>query len=157
MPKKSPRLAPEVVASIQDQAARVRGAADEMTKRITEFQTYLGSLKGRVDTTHFGTHPDHDPYDPQDQVELAVRLHRQEKTWLLSWGNYHPAYDDRPINWQPLTEAPLKIKIAAVRIFPDLLEAIEKSQIRLAEQIEAATAEFDAFAETLTKSGKERA
>ena len=157
MPKKSPRLAPEVVTSIQDQAARVRGAADEITNRIAKFQTYLGSLKGRVDTTHFGTHPDHDLYDHQDEVELAVRLHRQEKTWLLSWGNYHPAYDDRPISWQPLTEAPLKIKIAAVRMFPDLLEAIEKSQIRLAEEIEEATSEFGAFAKTLTKNGKEGA
>jgi len=157
MPKKPPRSSPEVVASIQDQAARVREAADEITKRIEQFQTYLGSLKGRVDTTHFGVHPDHDPYDPQDQVELAVRLHRQDKAWLLSWGNYHPAYDDRPINWQPLTEAPLKIKIAAVRMFPDLLEAIEKSQVRLAEAIEEATGEFDAFAKTLAANERERA
>ncbi|HUT61220.1 MAG TPA: hypothetical protein VNA25_25505 [Phycisphaerae bacterium] len=155
MRKKPPRSAPEVITSIKDNAARVRDAADGMTKRIEQFQVYLGSLRGRVDTTHFGSHPD---YGPQDEVDLALRLHRKEKAWVLSWGSYHPIYnDENPMDWQPLTEAPLRIKIAAVGMFPDLLEAIEKTQIRLAEEIEEVTAEFDAFAESLNKGGKERA
>ena len=156
MRKKSPRSAPEVVASIEDHAVGVRNAADEMTKRIEEFQGYLGTLRGRVDTTHFGTHPDSD--GPEYELELAIRLHRQQKAWLLSWSNYHPDYhEEHPMEWQPLKEAPLKIKIAAIRMFPDLLEAIEKSQIRLAREIEKATTEFDAFTETLKTGGKERA
>lgn len=156
MSKKPYRPAPEVIESIQDHAASVRDAAEGLTKRIEQFEVFLGSLKGRVDTMHFGTHPNSG--DPQDQLELGIRLHRQGKDWVLSWSDYEPSYHEvHGMNWQLLKEAPLKIKIAAVKMFPDFLEAIEKSQIQLAEEIIEATSQFDAFAEMLTKDGKERA
>ena len=154
--QKPHRPAPEVIESIQDHAVSVREAAEELTKRIEQFEVYLAALKGRVDTMHFGRHPNSD--GEEDQLELAIRLHRKAKEWVLSWSDYHPQYhEERGMEWRPLKEAALKIKIAAIRMFPDFLESIEKSQIRLAEEIADATSQFDAYAETLTKDGKERA
>ncbi|HDZ21833.1 hypothetical protein LCGC14_0225630 [marine sediment metagenome] len=154
MSKKPHRPASEVVKSIRNHAVGVREAAEGLTERIEQFEVYLGTLKGRVDTVHFGAHPNADP-EEKDQLELAIRLHRQDKQWVLSWSSYHPEYpEEYGMEWKPLKKAPLKIKIAAVKMFPDLIEAIEKSQMRLAEEIEAATAQFDAFAETLAKNGK---
>jgi hypothetical protein len=152
--KKRHRPPPEVIESIQDQAISVREAAGELTKRIKQFEVYLAALKGRVDTVHFGIHPNSS--GEQDPLELAIRLHRKAKEWVLSWSDYHPQYHEEfGMEWQPLKEAPLKIKIAAIRMFPDFFEAIEKSQIRLAEKLTEATSEFDAFAKTLTKNEKE--
>ena len=110
-----------------------------------------------MDTCQYGNHPDHG-FDPE--YSLAIRLHRLDKTWILSWSCHSIYHNDQlgeKMDWQPLKEAPLKIKIAAVKIFPNLLEAIEKSQIQLAEEIKRATAEFDAFAQTLPRNEKERA
>ena len=70
----------------------------------------------------------------------------------MSYGSHHDAYHSDPENvveYTPLTEVPLKIKIAAVKMFPDLLEAILKSQASLIEDINKAAAEYDAFAKTL--------
>jgi hypothetical protein len=154
MPKKPLRSPPEVVESIQDHAADVREAAEELTKRIEQFEVYLATIKGRVETMHFGVHPSSDGVE--DQLELAILLHRKGKDWMLSWSDYHPSYHEQHgMDWQPLKRAPLKIKIAAVRMFPDFLQAIEKSQKRLSEEILEATSRFDVFAETLTKNGKE--
>jgi len=156
MATKPSRPSPEVIESIKHNAARVREAADEMTKRIEQFETYLGSLKGRIDTMHFGTHPDATP--PQYELELGIRLHRKDKAWVLSWSEYHPSFhEEHGMEWKPLKEASLKIKIAAMKMFPDLLEAIEKSQIQLVEEIEGATADFDTFAKTFKANGRERA
>ena len=155
MRKKPLRSPPEVVESIQNHAEDVREAAEELTKRIEQFEVYLAAIKGRVDTMHFGVHPSADGVE--DQLELAVRLHRKGKDWILSWSDYHPGYhEEHGMDWQPLKRAPLKIKIAAVRMFPDFLQAIEKSQKRLSEEILESTSQFDAFAKTLTKNGKER-
>jgi len=151
------RSAPEVIESIHSQALAVREAAHQLTNRIEQFEACLASLEGRVDTTHFGVHPDS---GPQNKLELAIRLHRKEKAWVLSWGSPIPRrnpFAEQLMDWLPLKEAPLKIKIAAIKIFPNFLETIEKTQIQLVEQIEKATAAFDAFAQTLPATGKERA
>ena len=154
MSKQDFRPPPAVVESIKEHAAAVREEAKELTKRIEQFEAYLATVKGRMDTTHFGRHPD---CDPEEDLDLAIRLHRSGKEWVLSWANHNSGYhEEHAMDWQLLKEAPLKIKIAAVQMFPDFLEEIEKSQIRLAKEIRRATTEFDEFIKKLPLNEKER-
>jgi len=134
----------KIVIAVEQTAAQVREAASRLTDRIAKFQRYLSKLKGRVEASVYACHPD---TEPEDQFPwLLVKLHRIEKDWLLYYGVQH---DPERTEWNPLVEAPLNIKLAAIRVFPDLLLAIKQSQIELIETINKAAADFDDFADDL--------
>jgi hypothetical protein len=90
----------------------------------------------------------------------VLRLHRSGKEWALSYAEHHAQFNDEndPPEFKPLSDAPLKFKMAAVKMFPNLLEAIEKSQDKLLADLNQTAAEFDAFAASLkipaTKEGR---
>lgn len=141
-----PRTSAEVVGAIAEKATAVRNSALALTDRIKRYQKYLGALEGRVEAIHWGKHPD----DDDGNLELGLRFHRQGKEWIISWGADHAqANPDIPTDWNPLVDAPLKIKIASVDLFPELLIAIERSQRKLARQANKACDAFDEFAKTL--------
>ena len=135
----------ESVEAICDKAAEVRHVSQKLAERITQFQDYLGKLPGRVETKIWRSHPD--APDGSDNL-IALRLHREGKAWVLSWGNDTES-NDKPIEWRPLVDAPLKVKLASVKMFPDLLGSIEKSQTKLIDEIVETSAEYDSFAHTL--------
>ena len=143
-----------VLQSITTQAERVRRAAAELTKRIEQFQEWLGNLPGRVETDYYGEHPYANDAEDNAMMSLVIRLHRDGKKWILS----HATQDERwshtesggLTEFKPLVDAPLKTKIAAVKMFPNILAAIEQSQMKLVAELEAATSEYDAFAATIS-------
>jgi hypothetical protein len=106
-------------------------------------------MPGRVEAIAQGPHPD---THPQFELFLCIRLYRDGKDWRLSWVTYHDGCDDPEdthFDWQPLVDAPLKYKMAAVNIFPDLLQSIEKSQAELVSGIRNASRNYDILARTL--------
>jgi hypothetical protein len=133
----------------------VRDAAAELTKRIIQFTEYLSGLSGRIEATAWGLHPDAD--SPQSELELGLKFHKQGgRDWIISWSDYYPAHHEiHGMDWTPLVTAPLKIKLAAVKMFPDLLESIEKSQDRIVAEIQRTSMAFDEFVAGLP-TGKER-
>lgn len=153
----TPRSSAQVLKSIEAKSASVREAAESLDSRIRQFEKYLSQVPGRVETFHFGNHPDNDPND-QWTLQLVLKFHRDGKEWKLACGSYHEHYNgnfEEPVQYKPLVEAPLKIKVAALKMFPDLLESIEKQQDTVVEAIRKTTAEFDAFAASLGMPCKE--
>jgi hypothetical protein len=143
-----------VVQSIQQQAVNVRTAAEHLTNRIITFESYLGQLPGRVEAFTFGEHPDD---DGRGEVNLCLKFTREGKDWKLFWADYCEEYHapDSPMDFKPLVDAPLKIKIAAIRMFPDVLVSVEESQVRIIQQLTEASVEFDKFAKQLMASKQE--
>ena len=142
----------ELIASIESKAVTVRDAATTLSDRIKTFEQYLSRIKGRVETLCFGEHPDATTDEEQAYLSLCLKYHRDGKDWKISWSRYHESYhQDHAMDFSLLVDAPVKIKIGAIKLFPDLLEAISKSQDRLVKEIEDATEGFDAFAATLPK------
>jgi hypothetical protein len=117
----------------------------------------LSNVKGHTEVTYYGPHPDGDdnPLDGGASNYLVLKFHREGKDWILSWGTDS---DDRSefvtIGWKPLKDAPLKYKLAAVSMFPDLLEAMEKTQKKLVKEVNNATKFYDEFEARLPKEGK---
>jgi hypothetical protein len=141
-----PRPPSEILQAIDRRACDVRTGAALLTKCIEEFENYLSNLNGRVEAYTWGDHPDSSPGCP---TELGLGLERRGKTWIITFGSLCPGQNPDDSEWTPLKEASLKVKIAGVRMFPDLLEAIEKSQISLVQEIEKAVQGFHSFASTL--------
>jgi hypothetical protein len=150
-----PRPPSQIIESIDTKAATVRDAAQILTKCIEQFEEYLSRVSGRVEAKHFGRHPDRD--GPGDPRELVLKFHRSGKSWIISCADYHPQYhEDHPMEWTPLKESSLKLKIAGVRMFPELLESIEIEQDSLVKRIRRTTNKHVEFMSTLPPVGKER-
>ncbi|MDB5318537.1 MAG: hypothetical protein JWN40_168 [Phycisphaerales bacterium] len=142
-----------LLESITSQAERVRQAAAELTKRIEHFQEWLGKVPGRVETDYYGDHPNAKDEEDRALMSFVIRLNRSGKEWILSYATHDERWSHESsgpfTEFKPLVDAPLKTKIAAVKMFPNILAAIEKSQIELVSELDAATSEYDAFAATL--------
>ena len=146
MSEKPQRDPQQTIVAISEQSTLVKDAATELSDRIELFTSWIGKLPGRVETTNYGKHPDD---DGAGNLSFCLRLHRDGKEWTISYGSFHEAYNndpENPVDWKPLSEAPVRIKLLAISQFPDLLESIAKSQKRLAKEIKAACTEFDDFA-----------
>jgi hypothetical protein len=157
MPKKDARPPAQVLDSIAEKAAEVREEANGLGECIDTFVTYLSKTQGRVETYAYGSHPD-GPGDHQHSQSLALHFTREGKGWTLEYGTYIDGYNDdpeNPVTYKPLSEAPLKYKIAAVKMFPKLLEAMERKQERLVEEIQEAKADFNTFMLALPSNPKE--
>jgi hypothetical protein len=157
MSKQEARAPAQILDSIAKKAVEVRVAANDLSARIDKFVDYLSKTPGRVEAYAYGDHPDGS--DPQFPRSLALHFDRAGKGWALEYGVYQDGYNDdpeNPVTFKPLAEAPLKFKIAAVKMFPKLLEAIERQQDDVVKEIKEAAEEFDAFFTTLpqTKEGK---
>ncbi len=144
-PRRDPQQA---VVAISEQSTLVKDAATELSNRIAMFTGWLGKLPGRVEAINYGVHPDD---DGRGNLSFCLKLHREGKEWTISYGHHHEEYnnDQNPIDWKPLAEAPVRLKLLAIAQLPDLLESIAKSQKRLAKEIQSACTEFDGFAAKL--------
>jgi hypothetical protein len=156
MPRANQRPPSELIQSISTKAESVQNAAAELTARIERFQEFLSRLPGRVETDFYGWHPDAISEDDAHNMSLVLRLHREGKDWILSCGTHHkeaehldPFYS---VRFRPLDEASIKWKMAAVKQFPDLLQAIEKSQDKFVEELKKVAADYDSFESTLKPS-----
>lgn len=145
MPDKDPRPPADVLTAIDRKSQTIRQEAEKLSSRIEQFEGYLGKLPGRVETICFGRHPDAKTAEDEVLLCLALRLHREGKEWILSWASYHEMFQDEPMKFSRLLDAPLRIKIAAVKMFSDFLLAIEKSQDKIVEELKNASHEYDEF------------
>jgi len=121
----------------------VQDAANQLMIRIVGFQNHLNTIPGRVDAICTGPHPDHGL--------LVLKWHRDGSSWIISYSQSTSDNLADHIVYTPLKDAPLKIKIAAVRLFPKMLEATEKSQLDKVDEINRAIAEYDEFAKGLKR------
>jgi hypothetical protein len=157
MPKQDARPPAQILDSIAKKSADLRVAANELAERIDKFVEYLGKTPGRVEAYAYGEHPD-GIGDPQFPRELVLYFTREGKGWGLEYGTYHSGFNDdpdNPVELKRLSEAPLKFKLAAVKMFPKLLDAIERQQDNTVKEIKTTAAEFDAFFASLPPNKKE--
>jgi hypothetical protein len=149
----------EVTDLIALNAGAIRAAANTLAERITRFEEYLGNLPGRIETLHFGAHPDADSPAANADLSLVLKLHRQGKGWALSVGTHSKQEEyfseDVSIVFTPLKDATLKFKIAAIRMFPDVLESITKTQTKVLKEIADVAKGFDEFLAGLPTNAKE--
>jgi hypothetical protein len=133
----------ELLSAIEAGSRRINELATALTARIEAFEQWLNALPGRVETSLWIDDPAGDP-----QRSLIIELHRSGKRWILSYSWWHDEFSDPgdPIQWTPLMEAPVTVKIAAVRAFPQLLQRMVETQQKLAKQITEAQSVFDDFA-----------
>jgi hypothetical protein len=105
-------------------AEAVREAALSLSNRIADFQNWLNTMTGRVETELIGD-------------RLILRLKRDGKEWVLF------ARREDTGELKPILDCNLADKISAIKMFPDLLQAMEASQGKLVSDIEAAVSKFD--------------
>jgi hypothetical protein len=144
-----PRRPVEIIDSISERAADVKVAAAAFTDQIREFERYLSSMRGRVEAHCWCKHPN----DAGDENSLFLTFHRPIKEWQIGWARIARDEIDMDIKIIPLVDAPLTVNVAAVHYFPDLLEAIDKSQEELIEQVVKAGDLLNAYMNHLPANG----
>lgn len=155
MPRDS-RPSVEVLESIRQKARSVRIAASDLTRRIDAFVEYLSEMPGRTEACVYGEHPDGS--GNQFHQSLMLQFQREKSGWGLRYGTFVEGFNDdpeNPVDVKPIGDAPLRYKLAIVKLFPDLLEAIEREQSTMVKTLEKATSDLDAFLATLTTTAKE--
>jgi hypothetical protein len=151
MSSDSPQIAPDLIQRIRRGSKKIGNLADEVSKRITNFEDWLNMLRGRVETTAHVTSNDFPIVD-----YFALRFHRSGKRWILSSCHCQEGTEPWELNWKPLLEAPLETKIEGLRALPQLLNRMEDAQAEMAQSLTQATAEFDAFIEQIGVADKLR-
>lgn len=89
---------------------------NELNEDINQFVAQLASLPNLTETLWSCPDPSGKP-----GIYVALRFHRSENTWILSWDYDDEFKDPRDTTWKPLTEAPTPIKLAAIAMFPGIL------------------------------------
>lgn len=147
-PHKAKKIADAAATAerVGKRAGSVRDAVACLSERIVQFEDYLGGLHGRVEVA-------------VEELGLRLWFHRacsdksdrgnnRGKKWVLEVRNK----DDE--TWRTLATAGLLEKMAAVQMFPGLLEQMLHNQALLLERVEAATKAYDEFFAGLGRSPK---
>lgn len=130
-------------------AANVHDAATALTERIRQFEAFLCDLPGRVEALVVADHSD------KGGPKLHLRFHGKGKNWALDYAlNAAPNDKNQALEYKPLIDAPLRIKIEAVQYLPDILKGVQTGQQELYREIVNASATFDA-AFPMLRQGKE--
>jgi hypothetical protein len=111
-------------------AEEVHRVATALSERFKLFELWLGTLKGKIDTIHQAGY-------------FLLRAHRKGKNWILS------AQCDGDGNWRPIGECPVAMKMKAIALLPDLLEAMSAEQHRLLTDMNDAISVFDKWADSM--------
>lgn len=140
----------DILQTIQSNSTQVGILATELSNRIEQFETWLNSLPGRVETDYWGNDPDGDP------CSMGLRLHRAGKKWIISYAYFSDEFDDPgDIEWSPLASSSVEIKAAGIQFFPRLLEAIAEKQQATVAKLKKTQEEFDVFARAIGANTKE--
>jgi hypothetical protein len=146
-PEAEKREPTEVLDSISQKAATVKQVAAALTEEIQGYEGYLSRVRGRIDAFCWGKHPE----DLGDQKSLLLNFCKLAGEWRILWARITDEDDpDDPVT-DCLVDAPLKVKIAAVKILPDLLVAIEENQDGLINDLEEAKKTLASFRNSLPK------
>jgi len=137
----------KILEVIKEGAVEVKDAAAELTATIQHYENYLAHIPGRVYAACFGKHPD--DLDADNKCSLFLQFCKQGSEWKIMWSKVIDVLDDFETTMKPLVDAPLTVKIAAVDMFPDLIESIENNQRELINQVKEANARLEKYIKTL--------
>lgn len=138
----------QIVESLQVKSTVYKEASTKLSERVHRFESWLNTLPAKVETYHSFEHPDGPP------LKVVLRFHRVGRAWRISWDVYNEDFE-ADASWDPLTEAPVVIKQAAIAAFPALLEDMEESQERWTKKLLKTCEDYDQFESTLPVLKKE--
>ena len=108
----------------------------------------MARMPGRVESVLLLPDPTPNDDDPRD-FNLAVRVARDGKIWPVSWGFWEVGDAPEAINWKPLREASIDIKLYVIPQLPRLIVQMAEEQEKLKARIERVADEFEAMASKL--------
>lgn len=134
---------PSLIArKIQENSLVVNELASALSQRISDFEDWLRNLPGKVSASVWIDDPNDERY------VFGIRFARYGQ-WRLSFGCQQrdkEVLDEDNLDWNPLTDASLEIKMAAVAMFPGLLESIAAVQDQRTQELKTVNRDFEAFA-----------
>lgn len=141
----------DAVRDAAERLAREQSALSAQTDRlnacIVRFEAWIGSLPGRVETTLGLPDPTPEENPPGLECELLVRLRREGKDWQLVWA-FVELGDESSVNWKPLREAGVDIKLYVIPQLPKLVTRMADSQEELKRRVDAVASSFEEFTRT---------
>lgn len=152
---KGERSPNDVIAVISSQAASVRDAHSELMAKIAKVERWFSELPGRTETTCWKVFEE--DFRHGNNKNLGLALHRDKKVWRLDYGFYWDMSPEDAVEWKPLSDAPVNVKLEAITMLPRLLESMEKTQRDLVKEMAKASKAVDDFIgslETQRKEGK---
>lgn len=151
MPKidPSPSLVEDTLKAtrlLADRRADVSAQAERMNACIERFESWVAAMPGRVQATISLAPPEpNHPEDPRDWA-LLVRITRDGKDWPVSWGYWEIGDQDAGVNWKPLRESSIDIKLYLIPELPKLIVEMAVQQERLKSKIDEVATGFQEFA-----------
>ncbi len=142
-----------VLESLKAKGATVRETATALTERIQKFQEFLSHLKGRTETRIYGPHPDG---GDDGILSYCYWFHKEGNDWLISCAEHHEDYHGghgHPLEWSPLVDASIKVKIAAAPVLVDFLDSMESAQDKTISKLQAACNQLDQQLRLLGEGG----
>jgi hypothetical protein len=130
--------------------------ATEVAGKLDAFLKWLNALPGHTYTEVFGPDPDSDP-DRHPLGALGLQIGRGKSDWRLYYTHTHfvdPECENvanvNSDQWDPLEEAPLEVRCAALSMLPDLVKRMYAEQSRLIRRLQAANTALDSLAKLRT-------
>ncbi len=114
--------------------AELKEIATQLSERILRFETWLNTLPSKTATEV-----------ADDSHQFRIRLARKNNRWRVETPDL--TAEDSDATWIGLSEAPLALKIKAVKLFGYLIEVCNGKQAKLVEETRQANSEFDKLAE----------
>lgn len=123
---------PSLMHKAEETSGLFHNLATKVSTSVDEVDQWLSSLPGKIAVESHTANPSHHP-DFHDWPILVVGFRRINKDWCLAYAEAeespHPdfAYDP-PTQWKRVREASLRVKAAALRLVPELIEAFHSEQ-----------------------------
>lgn len=130
----------KAIQRLADQRASVGTQAERLNACIQRFESWIAQVPGRVETVVYLS-------DPHSDGGHAVRISRDGKQWHISVSWYFEGDDDRALDWKPLREVGIELKLLVLPNLPKLVVAMADSQEQLKSKIDAVASGFEKFAQ----------
>lgn len=118
----------------------VKREAEQLSARIDRAQEFIGSLAGKIEAETCRQYVD--PHSPKGG-EFRLAVWRVGKAWILHYALADDA--EQPAEYKKLHDASIKLKVFALGMIPDLVDAMLTEQSELLDQIKSANDAFDQF------------
>src|SRR5438874_822479 len=123
----------DLLKRIEKDSNKVFVLGTKVSASIESLEEWLNRLSGRIEHECWGD-------TDREGLTFGVAIRRIGKAWRLC-SSYAPAFSENPsITWEVLTDQPLRVKLAAVEMFPKLLGELAARQEELANSLTAAAA-----------------
>lgn len=116
--------------NLKEKAELIGLRSTELSNRLEGFQEVLSKLPGRTETRF-------------DAIKVRLWFRREGRKWELL------ACEPDSENFRPLSNCPLKLRIAAIDVLADFMFAMSANQDAILTSISEAIDKFDRFAKEL--------